>query len=187
MGFSEPLPGLSELQGILFQYMPEDELAAIKGIQMPMVTQELEGFYVGWQVVLANSTKGCQPREEQGPNGFCSVLMNLTSDILALTMVNTLMMVAKLLQEVVALGRICVDGASRGNGSGHNWLQTLSLHIRHHIQHYLTLLPPNHGDHSRAVLGGTPPSPPSLLGPSPRGEKGVLWHHRQEPDPYGLR
>jgi len=37
--------------------MPKHELVALEGVQMPMVMQKLEGLCIGWQVILAYSTK----------------------------------------------------------------------------------------------------------------------------------
>ena len=154
---------------------------------MPMVMQELEDLHIGRQVILTYSTKGRQLGEEQGPNGLGPILMNLPTDIFSPAMVDAPIMVAQVVQEVVTFGRIGVNGASWGNGPGHNRLQTLAGNIRHHFQYYLALFPPYHDDHRRAILGGAPSSAPALLGPAPRGGRAALWHHRQELDPYGQR
>ena len=117
-----PLPSLSELPRIFLQHFSKHEHATLKGVQMPMVMQELEDLHIGRQVILTYSTKGRQLGEEQGPNGLGPILMNLPTDIFSPAMVDALIMVAQVVQEVVTFGRIGVNGASWGNGPGHNRL-----------------------------------------------------------------
>jgi len=117
-----PLPGLSELPRTFLQHFFKHEHATLKGIQTPMVMQELEDLHIGRQVILTYSTKGRQLGEEQGPNGLGPILMNLPTDIFSPAMVDALIMVAQVVQEVVTFGRIGVNGASWGNGPGHNRL-----------------------------------------------------------------